>query len=301
MPQIDSRDYLQIGQFQTGRPGSARKPYFVGASLSDWSSGPTTKTILPEQLENRSGQVFFIERVLFAVAGVSDDMATEQFWDTRIRIRPAQHKPWMDELIPIMPLFDPDGVVHAASSDTQNRHTRILTLPEPYPIMPGNTFQVEVECAEFTGEFSDDETRVLFCLVGYTETIPAYTQPRLLPYYKGITQIVSAGDSEALAFQAGEDWHIRSLCVRSTDALPPRSEGFGSNTQMEIQYSVRGRPKIIETPVMIGALQDYHSRAIPLYDMLMRGNETFNIGFRNTSPILDARVFLALGGYRRAS
>lgn len=297
MPQIDYPDFTRLGTFQTGKPRSERRPYFIYGSVEDWSAAPTLKRIAPEQLTNNSQDWFFLERILFVVAGELS-FNTANFFNTTVKLQPTsrQHWPWMDRRLPLLPLLDNDGelVTSAAMPFTPNQTTRILTLPAPYPFAPNDSMQIEFECA-LSG---DDDKRFMVCLCGYTESQPAYTAPTVHPLYYGQYAAVQQGELGIYEFEIAEPFIMQNMGVRIAE---PQGVIPLDLQASPFRYQIKGQKKIIESPAPIGAFQDYHSRFIPTYDAKLRPGTAVQVSFLNNLsediPV-TLNTAVVLRGYR---
>ena len=298
MPQIDSKEYLNYGQYTTGKPGSIRQPYYIVSTIKP-AVGLRRVTIPTNELENRSRKTFFIERIFFA--SDTGSQGTMAFAAEGIRVRPAQGRSWMESIVPVWPLFDCDGHIRFE----RTIYPKVLSLPEPYPIAPGNTVQVDLQ----TNLDASPRAQVCVGLVGYTETIPAYIQPRFEPFYMGqgiiedtgeappYRPLLDDGETETFRFQVGEEAFLRYLGIRCYGVTEAIGDFYAANDIL-VRYQISGKKKSMETPVPLGGLQDYHNRMIPLYDTRLEAGDTLEVEVTNRTGE-DIYCLVALDGYRR--
>lgn len=256
---------LQNGLFKTGLPGSDRIPVWMGTSDPTGThtfsiDAGTQLTLDPQRFENDSPDYLFIEQI--NLPGSANFLA---------RIQPTCGPPWMNDFMNIVAMCQ-NNLPSYSGITIMTYH-----LPEPYPMPPRSSLSITI-----MNRSASNVTGAVAGVIGYRETIPAYTAPRKSPYMLGgfTGRITSLADGATERVPEDTLYPGFKFMAQALDV-----EVITGTASVEMRLGIKGknRRQIIESPVHYSALKGTFSRKMPLYDTLIDHGEGFLLDVRNIS------------------
>jgi hypothetical protein len=287
--------YAQFGKFKTGLPGSRREPHFIGMEGYISSGSQSQLTLDPQLFQNDDNRSFFISHVIFPVG------TTGGAPNIRYRVKPTDGEPWSRDFVGsavLVPLNIVSGAVQGGAA---------YVLPEPYPLAPGASLEITIANAQ-----AASLPNVGAGIVGYYESLPAYTKARKRPYtlysstlFSGDTSVTKAG-LPLLTSSNGQfsraDLNPGFPFVADYIAIGAYAVGFALVDLFKLfaRVNISGRPRMLETRVPYSALLDRPDvgGAIPLYGTRLNPGDEFIVDIENQTGSNIAFAECAVVGYR---
>lgn len=279
---LDLPHWRRLGKGPTGLPGSRRLPFIM--SRQSVFTVPLASSLTLDQgiYENNSDLVLFVEQIMIQVARPSE---------CAIQLRPTNSEPWSNRPVPIWVGYD-----NQTGTQVNTNGFFAWNLPEPFPMPPRSSIAIHA-----LNTHASLAIGVSVGVVGYYETEPAYSKPRIVPYQHHARITASLANGSDTRFQES-DLYVGFPVVLEHLRIRGMTATYTGNTEpLLARLNLKGQARIMESRIPMTCLADLRTMAIPMFDAEIDATRGLSIDVENRSGNALAFIDACAVGWRRAA